>query len=871
MGSKFSKKLPKKKAQIISCTNFSQGCQPPLLAKSLQRGGTTLAAHLLEAAEMALTIATINNYPKKYQNELQTTAFVSALFHDVGKAAAGFQEMIKCNEVKSWPDLKKIHSIGFRHEMLSAVIFYWNVQQLASWQQKPQLFRAAFLAIITHHKPYQLGQTNYPKSIPLRQWPLDTQFKIMYQQLLLNKQHLQEMWHEIIEQLQKDKWAKQLLDTWIPQKLEIPSLEELTNNNLQFDRIIPGYKIGRINVDEYLKTTKSNEILLQLLVKALINTGDHLSSGTYFNPPPIPDFSQYDILPGITPYPYQKQCGATTGHVLLRAPTGSGKSEAFGLWIQKNQLVDNQLSKVYVLLPFQASSNAMFGRLTTWLSDSNTTNTGLIGLNHSRAATVLYSLIEEELYGGTENTTDNQILQQAFDPWSNLTVRSRELPQFSAFQLKSGKEKARKLYGKKKKKINASASSLSGLSREIFYPVKISTPYQLLKGLLQGRGWESIVSEFYNACFVYDEIHAYEPNIVGLILRMSKILIEHFNARIMFMSATFPDFLIARIKETIPYFHQHPENFIVPDSTNPEDAKLLNKPRHIIQSIPSSILQTLQNPRTIDRIRSEESTLIICNTVKTAQQAYKQMKQLFDENTVLLFHSRFKLADRREKEKTLLKISATDYKIVVATQVVEVSLDIDFAYGIIETAPLDALIQRLGRVNRKGKRDITLNNILLTAMEDNSKYVYDKDLTQRSFELIQQVEGIEISETKLVELVNQLYSEFPWTEEQKDRFEKAYNHPLLLDFPHKLTPGTYRYWIEDVLEIDNSTDIILEEDQNTFEKQRRYNSIGTSNYIIPIRLTKKIRPYVSFKNTKSPPVLYKYSYSKELGLQFGDE
>ena len=67
---------------------------------------------------------------------------------------------------------------------------------------------------------------------------------------------------------------------------------------------------------------------------------------------------------------------------------------------------------------------------------------------------------------------------------------------------------------------------------------------------------------------------------------------------------------------------------------------------------------------------------------------------------VVLLHSRFCRRDRDNIEKNL---QAGLPKVLVATQVVEVSLDVDFEQAFSEPAPIDALIQRFGRVNRKGK------------------------------------------------------------------------------------------------------------------------------------------------------------------------
>jgi CRISPR-associated endonuclease/helicase Cas3 len=109
-------------------------------------------------------------------------------------------------------------------------------------------------------------------------------------------------------------------------------------------------------------------------------------------------------------------------------------------------------------------------------------------------------------------------------------------------------------------------------------------------------------------------------------------------------------------------------------------------------------------------------TCVILNTVHQAQQVYHHLKDLVDDDTVLmLFHSRFRAERRQEIEqdvldyfgkKSLLPKGDPDYRerpgkaILVATQVVEQSLDLDFDAMVSELAPIDLVLQRLGRLHR---------------------------------------------------------------------------------------------------------------------------------------------------------------------------
>jgi CRISPR/Cas system-associated endonuclease/helicase Cas3 len=106
---------------------------------------------------------------------------------------------------------------------------------------------------------------------------------------------------------------------------------------------------------------------------------------------------------------------------------------------------------------------------------------------------------------------------------------------------------------------------------------------------------------------------------------------------------------------------------------------------------------------------------IIRNTVKCAQETAKQMAALFDKEVVTLFHAQFLIADRITKEDDLRSKlgpegSRPPLYIVVGTQVLEQSLDIDFDLMITDIAPADLLLQRMGRLHRH-ERDVRPNRL----------------------------------------------------------------------------------------------------------------------------------------------------------------
>ncbi|MCX7801220.1 MAG: CRISPR-associated helicase Cas3', partial [Fimbriimonadales bacterium] len=100
--------------------------------------------------------------------------------------------------------------------------------------------------------------------------------------------------------------------------------------------------------------------------------------------------------------------------------------------------------------------------------------------------------------------------------------------------------------------------------------------------------------------------------------------------------------------------------------------------------------------------------LLILNTVSAAQEAYRRIRETDPSLKVDLFHARFTVHDRSAIEKTVLatygrKRSQKGPRVLVATQVVEQSLDLDFDFLVTELAPIDLLLQRLGRLHRHAR------------------------------------------------------------------------------------------------------------------------------------------------------------------------
>jgi CRISPR-associated endonuclease/helicase Cas3 len=165
--------------------------------------------------------------------------------------------------------------------------------------------------------------------------------------------------------------------------------------------------------------------------------------------------------------------------------------------------------------------------------------------------------------------------------------------------------------------------------------------------------------------------------------------------------------------------------------------------------------------------------LVCCNRVADAQVNYRSLKSalgLRHGEDILLLHSRFNGRDRAEYERRLTAVAGVGVPhtrpfVVVATQVVEVSLDVDFDILYSDPAPLDALLQRFGRVNRGRESHDRLPVCVFEspprAGEINNPYLpYDEALVQRSIEILRRdCADRPIDEARVTAMLDDIYNE----------------------------------------------------------------------------------------------------------------
>jgi CRISPR-associated endonuclease/helicase Cas3 len=101
--------------------------------------------------------------------------------------------------------------------------------------------------------------------------------------------------------------------------------------------------------------------------------------------------------------------------------------------------------------------------------------------------------------------------------------------------------------------------------------------------------------------------------------------------------------------------------------------------------------------------RAGTLSLVIANTVRRAVEIRRELEKRTGAEVQLL-HSRFRAADRKEHLDAVLGDLPEAGRIVVATQVIEAGIDLDASLMVTDLAPYVSMVQRFGRVNRKGER-----------------------------------------------------------------------------------------------------------------------------------------------------------------------
>jgi CRISPR-associated endonuclease/helicase Cas3 len=349
---------------------------------------------------------------------------------------------------------------------------------------------------------------------------------------------------------------------------------------------------------------------------------------------------------------YQDDLSQREGSALLVAPTGSGKTEAALLWAGK-QAETGSCGRTFFLLPYQTSMGAMQRRLIDAFVPTQIDEPAL------------WTEHVAMVHGKSVRTAYEQLLEKKYTP-----------------------EEATRI-----------ARIGNDLARLDISPLRVCSPYQILRLLFEPKGVEGLMQSLSQSKLIFDEIHAYTSEVTALTLTATRFLMEQLGARSLFMTATMPAHLFEVIQDIfgdLPTFRPGRD--------------VMDRPtRHRLQILPYDVF----SPTSIAEITKEAkngSVLIVVNQVKRAIELYNNLKPLIHD--IGLLHSRFTNEHRFKIEKELQPHPG---RVLVATQAVEVSLDVSYDVCFSELAPLESLLQRFGRCNRYGEPGLSPARVFVYA------------------------------------------------------------------------------------------------------------------------------------------------------------
>lgn len=278
-------------------------------------------------------------------------------------------------------------------------------------------------------------------------------------------------------------------------------------------------------------------------------------------------------------------------------------------------------------------------------------------------------------------------------------------------------------------------------SRNLCDKITTCTIDQIFGFVFKYRGYEKIYATLGYSKIIIDEIQAYNPEIVAIILKGLQ-MINKMGGKFMIMTATLPQIY----KEELNKMGIEVEfnKFLKPTK------------RHFIKLKEEKITEDIEN--IIEKGKSNK-VLIIANTINRAIEIQRKLQEKQVKANML--HSRFIQRDKNEKENEIKIFSKENKKtgIWITTQIVEASLDIDFDYLYTEISTLDSLFQRLGRCYRKREYDKKYPNVYIYTKDASGiGKVYDEKICKNSIELLKNYDNQILEENIKIDLVDELYS-----------------------------------------------------------------------------------------------------------------
>ena len=297
-------------------------------------------------------------------------------------------------------------------------------------------------------------------------------------------------------------------------------------------------------------------------------------------------------------------------------------------------------------------------------------------------------------------------------------------------------------------------SSLFGL------PVKVMTPFQSMSVLFRLKGYETTIMDMKGQDVILDEIHTYyqETNSkkgsgiktdgknMTCVVELIKLLKE-IGCRVHICTATIPSSLKNRIIGIL----------------GEDDTQIVSLSKEEISSFNRHIIHTREfydYDEIVERYNRGEKVLVVRNQIKKAVETYQILKRMC-EGTKLLLHSRFERGERAELESILINDlnKSSEPCIVVSTQVVEVSIDINFDVMFTDCADIMSLVQRFGRINRQREKIGLYKDVFVVNIDyaTNGHLPYSSTACKVTFDELKKIEGEVLDENYIQTIIDNVH------------------------------------------------------------------------------------------------------------------
>lgn len=380
------------------------------------------------------------------------------------------------------------------------------------------------------------------------------------------------------------------------------------------------------------------------------------------------------------------------GLLIIEAPMGEGKTEA-AFAAAEILAARTGAGGCLVALPTRATGDAMFPRLLSWLEHLPSDGPLSVVLAHAKAAL-------NEVWAGMTKAGNRTIAAVELDGCEEISSPGTADPAHPA-------------------ELHAH-QWLRGRKKALLASFAVGTIDQVLFAGLKSRHLALRHLAVAGKVVVIDEVHAYDAYMNTYLDRVLEWLAA-YRVPVVMLSATLP----ALRRRELAAAYAGEETAELADALHlPHDAYPLitavtpGGVVHTARPEPASGRRTEVTVERLDdslpalaarlerELRDGGCALVVCNTVDRVLEAAAYLRERFGSEAVTVAHSRFLAADRARKDTDLRERFGpggdrpAGPHIVVASQVVEQSLDIDFDLLVTDLAPVDLMLQRMGRLHR---------------------------------------------------------------------------------------------------------------------------------------------------------------------------